>query len=49
LVATFADAPVLTLDVGTSMIDEWKRNLEESGANYEQAFIEVCLQAWELR
>ena len=48
-VSAFSDEGILSLDVGTSMIDEWKRNLEESGASYEEAFIEVCLQAWELR
>lgn len=42
-------AGAMSTDVGDALKGEWRLNLEGVGIDYEQAFTEVCLQAWELR
>ena len=40
---------LLDPDVGDALIEEWRRNLEGAGADFESAFVETCLEAWQLR
>lgn len=42
-------AGAMSLNVGDAMLIEWARNLQGLGVSVEDAFVEVCLQAWELR